>query len=243
MFISIHAPRGGSDPGHRLLLRPECDFNPRSPWGERPGYNPDDYTVIRISIHAPRGGSDAEGLNGIDQLPGFQSTLPVGGATHWQSFRPAKFQFQSTLPVGGATRRQDRSDQFRPFQSTLPVGGATCEIDADYFARQISIHAPRGGSDPHGNRCGGILKDFNPRSPWGERLFPASRIAPSRGFQSTLPVGGATQAALRNGNLFPISIHAPRGGSDIKRLPGGNANNDFNPRSPWGERHNRRKLK
>ena len=36
-YISIHAPRGGSDsiwpgePGHLKY------FNPRSPWGERPG--------------------------------------------------------------------------------------------------------------------------------------------------------------------------------------------------------------
>ena len=37
------------------------------------------------------------------------------------------------------------------------------------------------------------------------------------GFQSTLPVGGATliYTGMRIGELF-ISIHAPRGGSDSK---------------------------
>ena len=34
--ISIHAPRGGSDPVLVLLFLLLSDFNPRSPWGERP---------------------------------------------------------------------------------------------------------------------------------------------------------------------------------------------------------------
>ena len=57
---------------------------------------------------------------------------------------------------------------------------------------QISIHAPRGGSDYPGR-------------------YPFLSLEQ---FQSTLPVGGATNA----GDLIPIycdiSIHAPRGGSD-----------------------------
>ena len=57
-------------------------FNPRSPWGERPGYNEiGAYTEI------------------------FQSTLPVRGATFVASVHFALREFQSTLPVRGATRR------------------------------------------------------------------------------------------------------------------------------------------
>ncbi|MDY4754099.1 MAG: hypothetical protein SO355_01975, partial [Candidatus Faecousia sp.] len=57
-FISIHAPRGGSDGEATRKLIQE-----------------------NISIHAPRGGSDAQ--DSQPQLPAaaFQSTLPVGGAT------------------------------------------------------------------------------------------------------------------------------------------------------------------
>ena len=33
-----------------------------------------------------------------------------------------------------------------------------------------------------------------------------------------------------------ISIHAPRGGSDANDPGAGFANENFNPRSPWGER-------
>ena len=36
------------------------------------------------------------------------------------------------------------------------------------------------------------------------------------GFQSTLPVGGATPVCTASYEDFAISIHAPRGGSDLK---------------------------
>ena len=34
--------------------------------------------------------------------------------------------------------------------------------------------------------------NFNPRSPWGERLDKATAYNEAMAFQSTLPVGGAT---------------------------------------------------
>ena len=35
-FISIHAPRTGSDSGAETNIKINVDFNPRSPYGERP---------------------------------------------------------------------------------------------------------------------------------------------------------------------------------------------------------------
>ena len=65
MYISIHAPRKGSDGrisgsdlpmlkwrGHLL------NFNPRPPQGERPDAIEQDYIMPDISLHAPRKGSD-----------------------------------------------------------------------------------------------------------------------------------------------------------------------------------------
>ena len=170
----------------------------------------------RISIHAPRGGSDlhVKTKTGVDGI--FQSTLPVGGATTRRIAISACDTFQSTLPVGGATTDKVDDMTFAQFQSTLPVGGAT----------------PMCRSERHGGKL----------------------------FQSTLPVGGAT---LKKENLsrckMDISIHAPRGGSDKtatgkltcsgifqSTLPVGGAtffkffqknfSEHFNPRSPWGER-------
>ena len=100
------------------------------------------------------------------------------------------------------------------FQSTLPVGGATRNRTLVYVRTIISIHAPRGGSDgrlaiascaytyfnprsPWGERQRSVkyhmnIDDFNPRSPWGERLWFRPHRSRITGFQSTLPVGGAT---------------------------------------------------
>ena len=58
----------------------------------------------------------------------------------------------------------------------------------------ISIHAPRAGSDLRRNISYEYLTDFNPRSPCGERLNNDAVITiVNSGFQSTLPVRGATK--------------------------------------------------
>ena len=79
------------------------------------------------------------------------------------------------------------------FQSTLPVGGAT--VERGYITRDeyISIHAPRGGSDYDPGHPAKSVWHFNPRSPWGERRVFTFAIEKPIVFQSTLPVGGATE--------------------------------------------------
>ena len=105
---------------------------------------------------------------------------------------PGAVQFQSTLPVWGATVANKSCAQFGLFQSTLPVWGATKGHPAYHHDSQISIHAPRVGSDYNGY------------------------IKPVIGhiFQSTLPVWGATRASGPRTTKSSISIHAPRVGSD-----------------------------
>ena len=78
----------------------------------------------------------------------------------------------------------------------------------------ISIHAPRGGSDAYRVEEKECVKYFNPRSPWGERLIENCHDIIDKVFQSTLPVGGATAKHHADGTGSRISIHAPRGGSD-----------------------------
>ena len=96
---------------------------------------------------------------------------------------------------------------------------------------------------PRGERqhCKDIVSEqdyyFNPRSPRGERQYHF--ILPIRviTFQSTLPARGATNYLKNLCILLIISIHAPREGSDIPIVLAGAAEQDFNPRSPRGERH------
>ena len=123
----------------------------------------------------------------------FQSTLPLRGATEYPytpplnvpNFNPRspygerqvfpgqkviKKKFQSTLPLRGATHATFCLCQTFEFQSTLPLRGAT-------WSRR---KAPLRG------------KNFNPRSPYGERPGINVDFNGNRLFQSTLPLRGAT---------------------------------------------------
>ena len=146
----------------------------------------------------------------------------------------------------------------------------------------ISIHAPLTGSDrslstmppsernfnprsPYGERllstnsANTITDNFNPRSPYGERHYVHFSVcgkmyisihAPLTGsdlhtshhpcwdakFQSTLPLRGATVRERSPCLPCSISIHAPLTGSDVYVISCIGGVDDFNPRSPYGER-------
>ena len=79
-------------------------------------------------------------------------------------------------------------------------------------------------------------KNFNPRSPHGERrcaFFVAQKVCK---FQSTLPARGATCRPRPAEIMDGISIHAPRTGSDWRLFFRIQESGNFNPRSPHGER-------
>ena len=123
------------------------------------------------------------------------------------------------------------------FNPRSPCGERRLFIDeATQFTEEISIHAPRVGSDCAWEIWFTTRTDFNPRSPCGERRrWQSSRRSPCK-FQSTLPVWGATARGYGRSQKNHISIHAPRVGSDrqlrkisVQRL-------NFNPCSPCGER-------
>ena len=80
--------------------------------------------------------------------------------------------------------------------------------------RDISIHAPRKGSD--------MLPEF-----------PCLALDV---FQSTPPARGATSMLCSVGNFQRISIHAPRKGSDFNIVEQSAKETNFNPRPPQGER-------
>ena len=101
-----------------------------------------------------------------------------------------------------------------PFQSTLPVGGATIYTREARKADKISIHAPRGGSDPLLPVWLASPVDFNPRSPWGERRFPMVSATQKRYFNPRSPWGERLSETEAIFLTVDISIHAPRGGSD-----------------------------
>ena len=189
----------------------------------------------------------------------FNPRSPWGERLIFPMLTRGQMVFQSTLPVGGATPPLKKPLQTQGFQSTLPVGGATSSARNRPEHLDVSIHAPRGGSDSVRWIQSKADRRFQSTLPVGGATVACAMAVLEILFQSTLPVGGATasrQAAKAN---LKVSIHAPRGGSDLvswllvwlpfwfqSTLPVGGATSDgcqvvpvpcgFNPRSPWGER-------
>ena len=147
-----------------------------------------------------------------------------------------KKKFQSTLPARGATfPRKGRNEDGR-FQSTLPARGATDTLLADADVEEISIHAPRTGSDTQSARRILTRCPFQSTLPARGATVPLSARTPGvRGFQSTLPARGATfwKPFARNDILFQSTLPA-RGATCICKCI--RPRKHFNPRSPHGER-------
>ena len=75
------------------------------------------------------------------------------------------------------------------FQSTLPVWGATTTVPPEAAAEDISIHAPRVGSDFIPIVLLPLRLYFNPRSPCGERLTVKTILYGKDNFNPRSPCG------------------------------------------------------
>ena len=261
--ISTHAPRTGSDHLRGQAGAGSLHFNPRSPHGERPNQPGHDARHTgHFNPRSPHGERPRYHLLNLHSVFQFQPTLPARGATmaarssalgtmdfnprspHGErpagssSFRRASLNFNPRSPHGERREAMDYVEYLTAFQPTLPARGATRQHRADCDLWAISTHAPRTGSDQRMRCAKPSARDFNPRSPHGERhpagvkywLSPSiSTHAPRTGsdtsrchvceatkeFQPTLPARGATHGTEPAASAAAdISTHAPRTGSD-----------------------------
>ena len=179
------------------MLSKVKNFNPRSPWGERPGLVAILPYKLFISIHALREESDllGVGFNSYSDI-NFNPRSPWG-ERHVIVIGSVRFcKFQSTLSVRRATFVLLRvfAVCFQ-FQSTLSVRRATGFIQImllplALFQSTLSVRRATGARLKY--YPAGF--NFNPRSPWGERHYTANRYTIQRNF---------------------ISIHALREESDM----------------------------
>ena len=137
-------------------------------------------------------------------------------------------------------RRREAAGLFPPCGISIHAPRTGSDWSLSSSLRAGNHFNPR---SPHGERRlqppgRGQQKNFNPRSPHGERrgeIFGAFCVKqfqstlPARGatrgggdgedfgrrFQSTLPARGATDVLAQLLTYQPISIHAPRTGSDV----------------------------
>ena len=124
------------------------------------------------------------------------------------------------------------------FQSTLPGWGATLPDTFTVVLDEISIHAPRMGSDRRFGQTPGSHVQISIHAPrMGSDSKTVNPVNSANVFQSTLPGWGATSCSMLMVLLLLISIHAPRMGSDRGAAArSARVRADFNPRSPDGER-------
>ena len=147
-----------------------CNFNPRSPHGERRNMAVRAYPEKIFQSTLPARGATGTGAPNSRSFL-FQSTLPARGATQSATRREgAEVYFNPRSPHGERRYRDATRANERRFQSTLPARGATQQSQQNRQRPAISIHAPRTGSDAE--KSGIVMPQghFNPRSPHGERL-------------------------------------------------------------------------
>ena len=212
-------------------------FYPRSPRGERPALPMRGTQLSYFYPRSPRGERQ-------------RKLHPHGIRNHFYPRSPRGERLVDTFI----------SSIYITFLSTLPAWGATRRTFANNIRYiQISIHAPRVGSDRNRPTAGRWRRYFYPRSPRGERPSTCPALPPPGKFLSTLPAWGATTTmdqlwpsedisihAPRVGSdrgwvlsidgWLSISIHAPRVGSDHPSLSDTAQHIYFYPRSPRGER-------
>ena len=214
--ISIHAPRVGSDCRSVFSARPIARFQSTLPvWGATCSSR---ITAphTNISIHAPRVGSDFTS-NAYEAFSRhFNPRSPCGErprTAHSPEMDSRNFNPRS--PCGERPHRTEPLRALRNFNPRSPCGERLVATYPHTARRDISIHAPRVGSDI--------------------ALF--YQLHKSDEFQSTLPVWGATARTVCFRDSGKISIHAPRVGSDMIKQFTPDELEHFNPRSPCGERH------
>ena len=126
------------------------DFNPRSPCGERRAVRSCCFLALNFNPRSPCGERHAC-MHILPNGKGFQSALPLRGATPWPICqKPASRYFNPRSPCG-ERRGRNCSGIIRPliFQSALPLRGATKRARKMPWRHRISIRAPLAGSDSH----------------------------------------------------------------------------------------------
>ncbi len=195
--ISIHALLAESDQrglqGRLLSLY----FNPRSPCGERRGIPCHVCLHVGISIHALLAESDI--------------------IARRREMRAHEISIHALLAESDILRtKREGGDGI--FQSTLSLRRATRIIILRCSVYGISIHALLAESDQNNHIEMLCLRNFNPRSPCGERPVLCLFLGEPLIFQSTLSLRRATGCHVL---------------SSFRKFY-------FNPRSPCGERRLRR---
>ena len=144
----------------------------------------------------------------------FNPRSPHGERHRWRPRIPSRTHFNPRSPHG------ERHNVSYPLVLAIIISIHAPRMGSDdrygegaEDAVHISIHAPRMGSDVHCRIHRRPCRDFNPRSPHGERQVTKPRHNASPQFQSTLPAWGATYRSEDQNNLPKFQSTLPAWGA------------------------------
>ena len=172
-WISIHAPRVGSD----VACRVEDVIVRISIHAPRVGSDPADDVrgvILNISIHAPRVGSDHGIYEFVSPDADFNPRSPRGERPGAVVGIHAVVRISIHAPRVGSDSCRSRRACIPRISIHAPRVGSDAKAEFLMQHAKISIHAPRVGSDQMRHTLKHFQKDFNPRSPRGERLVRPS---------------------------------------------------------------------
>ena len=234
--ISIHALLAESDDRAQRRHRPRRNFNPRSPCGERlERYSNASRLVLFQSTLSLRRATASDAESAATEAISIHALLAESDSC------PKRIRHCNQISIHALLAESDWMQELLLVRRSISIHALLAESDADSFwglLRFIQFQ-----STLSLRRATPIFIsiysrwDFNPRSPCGERhsIRNGDFKIPEL-FQSTLSLRRATVFLLPCTRSNPISIHALLAESDptsrtmISRL------DDFNPRSPCGER-------
>ena len=256
-MISIHALLAESDFSHRESGQNYINFNPRSPCGERQrrplliriqrDFNPRSPCGERLLAHAlppqlqdfnPRSpcGERPSAPQNILLTGKFQSTLSLRRATRERSHRGRTSEFQSTLSLRRATLRGHLPAKWHQISIHALLAESDPQAEQVELLIGISIHALLAESDDRAQRRHKPRRNFNPRSPCGERRLDLILSPFSIDFNPRSPCGERQyyRRNYRSCGLFQSTLSLRR--ATILMHEATSDYGDFNPRSPCGER-------
>ena len=164
----------GVRPGDTIQNQVGKCFNPRTPYGVRREEPSAGFRSTRVSIHALLTECDARKLTFSLGRPGFNPRTPYG--------------------VRPAMAARNRNNPW--FQSTHSLRSATVFRFVSGCVFRVSIHALLTECDVFFRLCLTPFRSFNPRTPYGVRLSRPGALTPGARFQSTHSLRSATAADL-----------------------------------------------
>ena len=217
-------------------LRPGRYFNPRSPDGERPPRPACWWLAWIFQSTLPGWGATRAQPVGHESDSDFNPRSPDGERPPGTGPASSAMNFNPRSPDGERLFTLSGRGLFHVFQSTLPGWGATFVPVCAGICLIISIHAPRMGSDCWPACATPVSSHFNPRSPDGERPGGSRFSVWTRWyFNPRSPDGERLEAYGADQAREPISIHAPRMGSDPTTCPTTQQSASFQSTLPgWG---------